>query len=193
MKITGRFSAGETFTASDSAEGDKIVENAANVNLTIVSSEGVVDDTRRFDETRSLVMVDSDSGQNFTANVFLQEPRTNSGDDNSLQANGADAGGADANGTGSNARTDASTSNRRALTEDMLKAVVKSVWDINTLLTDDNDNASDSQITVRRQFIGTTNASGVVAFTAGSNETFVSHAEKDYTMSMLLLVVVLVY
>jgi hypothetical protein len=38
-------------------------------------------------------------------------------------------GGADANGTGGNARTDASTSNRRALTEDMLKAVVKSVWD----------------------------------------------------------------
>ena len=56
---------------------------------------------------------------------------------------------------------------------------------IKTLLTDDNDNASDSQITIRRQFVGTTNASGVVAFTAGSNETFVSHAEKDYTMSVL--------
>ncbi len=38
-------------------------------------------------------------------------------------------GGADATGDGSDTRTDASTSNRRALTEDMLKSVVKAVWD----------------------------------------------------------------
>ena len=44
---------------------------------------------------------------------------------------------------------------------------------------------SDTQFTVRRQFVGTTNSSGVVTFTAGSNETFASHAEKDYTVSIL--------
>ena len=38
-------------------------------------------------------------------------------------------GGADATGDGSDTRTDSSTANRRALTEDMLKSVVKSVWD----------------------------------------------------------------
>ena len=32
---------------------------------------------------------------------------------------------------------------------------------IKTLLTDDNAGASDSQITIRRQFVGTTNSSGV--------------------------------
>jgi len=189
MKITGRFSAGETFTASDSAEGDKIVENAANVNLTIVSSEGVVDDTRRFDETRSLVMVDSDSGQNFTANVFLQEPRTNSGDDNSLQANGADAGGADANAKiGESSESIGLESSRLARLEEVsknnaLEKLPKAV--IKTLLTDANSGVTDTQYTVRRQFIGTCNSSGVVSFSAGSNETFLSHAEKDYTMSIL--------
>ena len=43
---------------------------------------------------------------------------------------------------------------------------------IKTLLTEDNNGVSDTQFTVRRQFIGTTNSSGVVTFTAGSNETF---------------------
>jgi hypothetical protein len=56
---------------------------------------------------------------------------------------------------------------------------------IKTLRTATNTGASDTQYTVRRQFIGTTNASGVVTFNAGTNETFVSHAEKDYVMSIL--------
>ena len=56
---------------------------------------------------------------------------------------------------------------------------------VKTLLTEDNNNASDSQITVRRQFVGTTTTGGVVSFTAGSNETFVAFAEKDFTMSIL--------
>ena len=56
---------------------------------------------------------------------------------------------------------------------------------VKTLLTTDNNNASDTQITVRRQFVGTTTTGGVVSFTAGSNETFVAFAEKDYTMSVL--------
>ena len=56
---------------------------------------------------------------------------------------------------------------------------------VKTLLTADNAGATDTQYTVRRQFIGTTNASGVVTFNAGSNETFVSFAEKDFTLSIL--------
>jgi len=57
-------------------------------------------------------------------------PRSLAGVNSWISANTSKGtGGADANGTGSNARTDASTGNRRALTEDMLKTVVKSVWD----------------------------------------------------------------
>ena len=59
------------------------------------------------------------------------------------------------------------------------KSVVK------TLLTATNGGATDTQYTVRRQFTGTTNSSGVVTFSAGSNETFVAFAEKDYTLSIL--------
>ena len=56
---------------------------------------------------------------------------------------------------------------------------------IKTLKTDDNDNVSDSQIYIRKQFVGTTNASGAVSFTAGTNETFVSHDNADYVLSIL--------
>ena len=52
-------------------------------------------------------------------------------------------------------------------------------------LTDANNGVSDTQFTVRRQFVGVTNASGVVTFTAGSNETFAAFAEKDYTVTIL--------
>ena len=40
-------------------------------------------------------------------------------------------------------------------------------------------------MTLRRQFVGTTSASGVVSFSAGSGETFVDFAEKDFSMSIL--------
>ena len=51
---------------------------------------------------------------------------------------------------------------------------------IKTLLTDDNDNASDSQVILRKQFVGTTNSSGAVSFSAGTNETFASFSNIDY-------------
>ena len=52
---------------------------------------------------------------------------------------------------------------------------------IKTLLTDSNAGASDSQITIRKQFVGTTNSSGAVSFSAGTNETFVSFSSADYS------------
>ena len=195
MKIAGTFSNDETFTASDSAEGDKIVENAANVNITMLSSNGTnADNTHSFQQVRSLVMVDSDSGQNVTANVFLQAPRTNAEKENALRADGVDAGGADegsalTGGTGTGGEESISLeSPRLARLEEVsknnsLEKLPKAV--IKTLLTENNSGVTDTQYTVRRQFIGTCNTSGVVSFAAGSNETFVSHAEKDYTLSIL--------
>ncbi len=56
---------------------------------------------------------------------------------------------------------------------------------VKTLLTDSNSNASDTSYTIRRQFVATSNSSGVVSLTAGSNETFGGFAEADYVMSIL--------
>jgi len=56
---------------------------------------------------------------------------------------------------------------------------------IKTLLTNDNDGASDSQIIIRKQFVGTTNSSGAVSFSAGTNETFASFTSPDYALSIL--------
>ena len=55
---------------------------------------------------------------------------------------------------------------------------------IKTFLTT-NSGASDTSFTIRRQFIGTTDASGVVSFTAGTGETFNGFTEADYTLSVL--------
>ena len=56
---------------------------------------------------------------------------------------------------------------------------------VKTHLTAANAGASDSQYTLRRQFVGTSNSSGVVTLSAGTNETFVAFAEKDYSCSIL--------
>ena len=44
---------------------------------------------------------------------------------------------------------------------------------------------SDSQIVIRKQFVGTTNSSGAVSFSAGTNETFASFTSPDYALSIL--------
>jgi hypothetical protein len=56
---------------------------------------------------------------------------------------------------------------------------------VKTLLTATNSGASDTQYTIRRQFVGTTDSSGAVTFSSGTNEVFLSHSEKDYTLSIL--------
>ena len=56
---------------------------------------------------------------------------------------------------------------------------------VKTHLTTANSGASDSQYTLRRQFVATANSSGVVTLSAGTNETFVAFAERDYSCSIL--------
>ena len=188
--VTGTFQAGEKIKASDSAETGLLIEDSGNTDLTV--SEAT---TFNFSDIRSVYMQDPDSGQDFTADCVLE---VLSGEEGAIVLDGTDASSADVNGTivldasGSGTEDEfgelllesqkvarlKDTEKNRAIFK-LQKRVVK------TLLTDDNDGASDTQYTVRRQFVGTTNASGVVTFTAGSNETFASHAEKDYTMSIL--------
>ena len=70
-------------------------------------------------------------------------------------------------------------------TEKNLSIVKISKSTTKTHLTTLNSGASDSQFTFRKQFVSTSNSSGVVSLSAGTNETFVSEAEKDYTISIL--------
>ena len=181
--VVGTFSSGEKLTASDSAETGLIIENAANADLTVSSTV-----THTFADTRQIFMDDADSGQDFTADCVLEFL----GDIGQIILDGTDASSTNANDNIVLEEDNSTTLSREVIKEAKVKSPEKnqSLFKlpkkvIKTLLTDDNNNASDSQITIRRQFIGTTNASGVVAFTAGSNETFVAHAEKDYTMSIL--------
>jgi hypothetical protein len=52
-----------------------------------------------------------------------------------------------------------------------------------TLLTDDNDNVSDTSFKIRRQFAATV-TSGAFTLTAGTNEIFTAHSEEDFIMSV---------
>ena len=182
-QVIGTFSSGEKLIASDSAETGLIIENAANADLTI---SDIV--THSFADARQIFMDDSDGGQDFTADLILE---TTAGLSGKVVLNGTDANNNNANddvqledATGNIAREDIKTATLTSPEKNVsIFKLPKPV--IKTLLTTDNNNASDSQITVRRQFVGTTTTGGVVSFTAGSNETFVGFAEKDYTMSIL--------
>lgn len=183
--VSGTFTSGEKITASDSSETDQIVEDSANTDLTI--SEIV---THTFAETRSIFGDDDDSGQDFTADVVLE--RTTTGQDGQIVIDATDANSADEN---DNIVLEEDNTTTLALESEQIGKLVTSEKNIalyrlskqiiKTLLTDDNDGASDTTITIRRQFIGTTNSAGAISFTAGANETFLSFTEKDYTLTVL--------
>ena len=100
IKTSGRFSNGEKFTASDSAETSKLVEDSDNADLTMTSSGGVdADNTHTFEQCRSMVMVDDTAAQNFTADLILEAPVRRKGVANNLTLDGTDVGGANANNT----------------------------------------------------------------------------------------------
>ena len=183
-QVIGAFSSGEKLIASDSAETGLIIENASNADLTV---SDIV--THSFADARQIFMDDSDSGQDFTADLVLETSTTSA--IGTVVLDGTDA-------SSSNATDDVQLEDASGNIELETSKVAKLVSpeknislfklpkkNVKTLLTETNNNASDSQITVRRQFVGTTTTGGVVSFSAGSNETFVAFAEKDYTMSIL--------
>ena len=180
--VVGNFLVGEKITASDSSETGAIVENSGNTDLTILAKS-----TFSVSNFKQVFMDDEDSGQDFTAD-FVTSVSTNIFADIVLEE--------DVNS--SIELEQATASSGRVIQEGFDTDVVK-LFDaeknralfklpkntVKTLLTATNDGASDTQYTLRRQFVGTTNSSGVVTFQAGTNETFASHAEKDYTLSIL--------
>ena len=184
VNVTGTFQVGEKIIASDSAETSGLIENSSDADLTISSLENF-----SFDEVRAMFMDDDDAGQDFTADVSDIFIKT----DNLMHISGTDDDSSDASGgivledEAEGFRIELETLREPRLKEPEKNSLVfrlpKRV--IKTLKTDDNDNVSDSQIYIRKQFVGTTNASGAVSFTAGTNETFVSHDNADYVLSIL--------
>ena len=180
--VSGTFVSGEKITASDSSESDQIVEDSANADLTI--SEVVTHD---ISQARSLFQDDDDAGQDFTADLVLTGNVVGS-----LLADGTDSGGTNEN---ANFVSEADGTSTIALETRQVGALTNSEKNIalyklsksaiKTLLTTANNGISDTSFTIRRQFVGTTNSSGAVSFTAGANETFLSHTEKDYTLNVL--------
>jgi hypothetical protein len=177
----GTFQVGEKITASDSAETGAIVENSGNTDLTILGVE-----TFSFNNFRQVFMDDDDSGQDFTAD-FVTEPLTNIFADFLIEDD-----------ITSSIELETLTGSGNLIQEGFESDTVKlfdaeknrSIFKlpkktVKTLLTATNSGATDTQYTVRRQFIGTTDSSGVVTFSSGTNEVFLSHSEKDYTLSIL--------
>ena len=179
--VVGTFRVGEKITASDSAETGAIVENSGNTDLTILGVE-----TFSFNNFRQVFMDDADSGQNFTAD-FITEPLTNIFADFLIEDD-----------ITSSIELETLTGSGNLIQEGFESDTVKlfdaeknrSIFKlpkktVKTLLTTTNSGASDTQYTIRRQFVGTTDSSGVVTFSSGTNEVFLSHSEKDYTLSIL--------
>ena len=176
--VVGTFVAGETITASDSAETGAIVENSSNADLTISSLE-----TFKFNNFKQVFMDDADADQDFTADLLTKstiELKTIILEEGSSRADGSilsEVGDFIDLETPISAKLQFPDKNRALIS--LPKQTIK------TLLTETNSGASDTQYTIRRQFVGTCSSSGVVTFSTGTNETFASHAEADYTMSIL--------
>ena len=176
--VVGTFQVGEALTASDSAETDKKIETSGNVDITIASIGA-----KSFSDFRSVFMDDDDSGQDFTADFVTQSP-------SGLQAVVQEESETRQDGVilsedGDIIDLESSVSAIIQKPENNVALVKFPKGTVKTLLTTTNNQVSDTQYTIRRQFVGTTNASGIVTFNAGTNETFLSHSEKDYTMSIL--------
>ena len=176
--VAGTFQSGETITTSDSAETDDVVEDSSNADLTISRV-----DTRTFNNVKQVFMDDDDGGQDFTADIVTQsdaqvtelvllEESADRNDGNLLTEEGDDI------TVEKIQRTRLREPEKNLLVYKGPKKVIK------THLTTTNSGLSDTQYTIRKQFIGTTVANAVT-FNAGANETFVAHAEKDYTLSIL--------
>ncbi len=197
--VVGTFSSGEKITASDSSETDKIVENSGNTDLTISNIK-----TNTFEDVRQIFMDDNDSGQDFSADIVLDTQNT---DASFLVLDGTDANQSDADNllrmedgstTATSLGDNAAIEKAAAAGTGSAKKIAKlqfaekniSLFKLNkrqikTHLTTKNNGVSDTQFTIRRQYVVTSSAAGVVTISAGSSETFLSHSEADYTMSVL--------
>jgi hypothetical protein len=176
--VIGTFQVGETLIASDSAIADGIIETGGSVDITITNVTA-----KSFSNFRSVYMDDDDSGQDFTADFVTQSGASSQyivQEESTTRQDGVVV-----TEAGDLVDLESIVSAIIQKPENNVSLVKFPKGTIKTLLTDLNNQVSDTQYTVRRQFVGTSNASGVVTFNAGTNETFLSHSEKDYTTSII--------
>ena len=197
--VAGTFVTGENIKASDSSEADLIVEDSGNTDLTITSIK-----LSSFSDVRQVFMSDDDSGQNFSADIALSTLNT---DASFLLLDGTDSASSDAednlrmeDGTttttsnGDNASIELGTSGGTGSSKlvaklqdaekniSLFKAIKKAV---KTHLTTTNSGVSDTQFQVRRQYVVSGSSVGVVTISGETGETFLSHSEANYTMTIL--------
>lgn len=175
--VAGTFLSGEKITTSDSAETDDVVEDSSNADLTISKVE-----VRSFGDVKQVFMEDADAGQDFTADIVTE---TDQQLEVILLEESSDR---NAGVLLTEAEDDVAVERRfnaklkqpekNLLVYKAPKKVIK------THLTATNQGLSDTQYTIRKQFIGTT-VGNAVTFNAGAGETFAAHSEKDYTLSVL--------
>jgi hypothetical protein len=183
-QVVGKFSAGEKIKASDSSETDLIVEDATDTDLTIVSIE-----TNQLREARQIQ--GGSTTTNFSADILLE--RT---DDDAVFRGGGfnndadpvdrivfETGNTDAQGFAVGLEVQEEAKVRDS--EKSIAVFKLPKEPIKTLKTESNSGASDTSFNARTQFVATSNASGVVTLSAGTNETFVTFAEKDYLVSII--------
>ena len=175
--VAGTFEAGEKITTSDSAETDDVVEDSSNADLTISKIE-----IRSFGDVKQVFMEDADSGQDFTADIVTE---TDQQLEIILLEESADRTAGvliteDEDDVAVERRFNAKLKQpeKNLLVYKAPKKVIK------THLTGTNAGLSDTQYTIRKQFIGTT-VGNAVTFNAGAGETFAAFAERDYTLSVL--------
>jgi hypothetical protein len=183
--VLGNFQVGETLILSNSAETGGIIEDAANVDLTVVSST-----TYNFNDLRSFHMEDADNGQDFTADAELRNVSTS--DVSQIIFNATDANLSDVN---DNIVLEEDNSTTIALERRKVAQLISpeknlSIFrlakrPVKTLLTATNAGESDTQFTIRKQFIATSSSAGSVQISGGTNESFLAYTDADYTISIL--------
>ena len=183
-QVVGTFQTGEKIIASDSSETGGIVENTANTDLTITEVE-----THQLKEARQIQ--GGSTTTNFSADVLLEPV-----DDAAVFRGG---GFKDLIDPVDRIIIESGIPDALSLPvglepqkEPKIQNPEKSIGlyklpkePIKTLKTETNAGASDSSFNSRRQFVVTSNASGVVTLSAATGETFVSFAEKDFTTSII--------
>ena len=179
--VIGNFSQGEKLKVSDSLETDKILETAGNVDITI---SDII--SHKFEEVRSFFMEDSTAAENFSADAVLALVD----DEGKILLDGTDDNALDEFDQmitdGESVVFETQRVAKLIEPEKNISIFKLPKNTIKSLLTTKNDGASDTQFTVRRQFIGTTNSAGVVSFIAtGSNETFVGFTDRDYMCTVM--------
>ena len=215
ITTVGTFQTGEKILSTSSAETDQIVENSSNADITISAVTGrdfsevkqvFMDDPQSGqDFTANLKLsnqlklsgvVTTTSGDptvtgfgtSFTTELKAGDHINIDGVGEKIVASVTNATELELTTNGGTAQTTVGLTRLRAQLQDQEKNLsLRKVRKTNTktLKTDGNGNVSQTFITVRKQFIKTSNGSGIITFGAATGETFSAKSNVDYIAQVL--------